>query len=188
MIKIVLVTTILGGSPNKKLIHKRIRWIVKHPDFNLVFASRWLQIDEQWKNLVVYGILRIILPSYFGIIIGHEIRIPINQPGWLMECQPRVSVQHCSCSFFNLQLQWIYNYTTSSRKMFRSMYDFPFFNWTMFMIFGDCSFNDDLPWKLSNISAVHLFSPSQKRRAQTVPGVKSAYTDRFDYIGVLVHN
>lgn len=86
------------------------------------------------------------------------------------------------------KLQWIYNYTTSSRKMFPSMYDFPFFNWKMFMIFGDCSFNDDLPWKLSKISAVHLFSPSQKRRAQTVPGVESAYTDRFDYICVLVHN
>ena len=26
-----------------------------------------------------------ILSSYIGIIINHEIRIPRNQPGWLME-------------------------------------------------------------------------------------------------------
>ena len=43
-------------------------------------------------------------PCYIGIIISHEVRIPIEQQVYIMECQPRVfNVAHLViCVFFNV--------------------------------------------------------------------------------------
>ena len=42
-----------------------------------------LSSPEQWKKaLVCLGYIGDQLPSYIGIIINHDIRIPIKQPGF----------------------------------------------------------------------------------------------------------